>query len=291
MKYIHPSDERIARFAAAVCKENTDLETVCRVLLAWFDANVDYSRLSAPFFPLQRSDIDVLEMRAGACGDRSNLIVSVLLALGFDACYAYVHRDRYGDAQDHICAAAAENGRHILIDATLPYLKWHGYDCGHREYELLSQDEFGRRMTEEEAYWSSVAEKHGKPSAAGLLYAPWVHAERVFETEEALGEVFYLLSLGESLEPVLYVYYLRYTPLESASPIMAKVCCGKTLYHFSVHPRGELWDDAQWSPGYEEAELPAEFVTDELSAMRDSMRKVLPRIESILDRAGCAAMK
>ena len=187
MKYIHPSDERIARFAAAVCKENTDLETVCRVLLAWFDANMDYSRLSAPFFPLQRSDIDVLEMRAGACGDRSNLIVSVLLALGFDACYAYVHRDRYGDAQDHICAAAAENGRHILIDATLPYLKWHGYDCGHREYELLSQDEFERRMTEEEAYWSSVAEKQGKPSAAGLLYAPWVHAERVFETEEALG--------------------------------------------------------------------------------------------------------
>ena len=62
-------------------------------------------------------------MKAGTCGDYSNLLVSVLLAKGFDACYAYIHRDCYGHAQDHICAAVNENGKNILIDASLTIIR------------------------------------------------------------------------------------------------------------------------------------------------------------------------
>lgn len=286
MKYIHPDDGRIARFAAEVCKENNGLEAVCRNILAWFEENVEYSRLSAPFDPLQRSDLDVLDMRAGTCGDFANLIVSALLSRGFDAGHAYVHRDLYGDAQDHICASVNDRGRHILIDAAMPYRKWHGYDCKHLEYDFLSPAEFETRMTEEEAYWRSFAAERGRPMLAGLLYAPWMHAERVFETGGLFCDVFYLLTLDEKLEPEMCVYYRRYTKAESALPVMAKVSCGKTIFHFSIYPRSELWDDGQWSPGFEEADIPVEHASDELRSMKASMRRVLPRIGRILSEAG-----
>lgn len=291
MPYIHPADNRIADFSDAVCKNNIGLEAMCRSILAWFDGCVEYSRLQAPFFPLQRSDIDLLDMKAGTCGDYSNLLVSVLLANGFDARYAYVHRDSYGDAQDHICAAVNVNGGHILIDAALPYRKWHGFDCPHREFELLSPVEFELRMMKEEAYWRAVAEKHGRPLLAGLLYAPWVHAEPVFESDELYDDVFYLLTLDERLEPKLFVYYRRYTPRESALPIMAEISAGGTLYRFSVRPRKELWDNEQWSECFPEAVLPDRFITDELRSLKGSISKVLPHINGILDRAGCGRLK
>lgn len=161
MTYIHPSDKHISEFSTAICKSDSGLETMCRSIFAWLDDNVEYSRLQAPFFPLQRSDLDLLAMKAGTCGDYSNLLVSVLLAKGFDACYAYIHRDCYGHAQDHICAAVNENSKNILIDAILPYRKWHGFDCPHQDYELFSPDEFEYKMKKEESYWCSEAEKHG----------------------------------------------------------------------------------------------------------------------------------
>lgn len=291
MTYIHPADKRISDFSTAICKSDNSLETMCRSIFAWFDSNIAYSRLQAPFFPLQRSDLDVLSMKAGTCGDYSNLLVSVLLDKGFHACYAYVHRDCYGHSQDHICAAVNENGRYILIDATQPYRKWHGFDCPHQEYELLSPDEFEHRMKKEEAKWCSVAEKHGCSLLAGLLYAPWIHAECVFDAKESLDNVFYLLTLDNQLAPSLYVYYQHYTPQKSTMPIMAVISTEKIRFHFSIHPCNDLWDKEQWSAGFEEAELPAQYISDELRLMKCSIRKVLPQINSILDRAGCCAQK
>lgn len=49
MAYIHPSDPHISDFATAICKNDNDLETVCKNIFAWFDGNVAYSRLQAPF--------------------------------------------------------------------------------------------------------------------------------------------------------------------------------------------------------------------------------------------------
>lgn len=287
MTYIHPADKNISDFTTAICNSNNDLETICRSIFAWFDSNVAYSRLQAPFFPLQRSDLDLLTMKAGTCGDYANLLVSVLLAKGFDACYAYVHKDCYGHSQDHICAAVNVNGQYILIDATQPYRKWHGFNCPHQDYELLSPDEFERRMKKEESYWCSVAEKHRRTLLAGLLYAPWIHAECILESKESLDNVFFLLTLDNRLEPTLYVYYQHYTPQKSAVPIMAVISTEKMHFHFSIHPCNDLWDDKQWSKGFEEVELPTQYISDELLRMKRSILNVLPQINRILKQVEC----
>lgn len=287
MTYIHPADKNISDFTTAICKSDNGLETICRNVFAWFDSNVAYSRLQAPFFPLQRSDLDLLTMKAGTCGDYSNLLVSVLLAKGFNACYAYVHKDCYGHRQDHICAAVNVNGQCILIDATQPYRKWHGFDCPHQDYELLSPDEFERRMKKEESYWCSVAEKHRRTLLAGLLYAPWIHTECILESKESLDNVFFLLTLDNRLEPTLYVYYQHYTPQKSTMPIMSVISTEKMCFHFSIHPCNDLWDDKQWSKGFEEVELPTQYISDELLLMKRSILKVLPQINRILKHVEC----
>lgn len=291
MTYIHPADKNISDFITAICKSDNGLETICRSIFAWFDSNVAYSRLQSPFSPLQRSDLDLLAMKAGTCGDYSNLLVSVLLAKGFNACYAYVHKDCYGHSQDHICAAANVNGQYILIDATQPYRKWHGFDCPHQDYELLPPDEFERRLKKEESYWCSVAEKHGYPLLAGLLYAPWVHGECVLETKERFDNIFYLLALNRQLAPTLFVYYQHYTPQKSTVPIMAVISGKKVRFHFSIHPCKDLWDNKQWSKGFEETQLPAQYISDELLLMKCSVSKVLPQINNILNQAGCHILK
>ena len=97
--------------------------------------------------------------------------------------------------------------------------------------------------------------------------------------------MFWLLAANDPQQPILYVYYRRYTPQESALPLMAKITDGKTLWHVSIHPRRDLWDDGQWSEGF--ADLTQPYRTDEWQRMRDSLKKVLPRIDRILETAGC----
>ena len=290
MAYIHPANAQILEFAANHIKDGSDLETVCRNLLGWFDGEVQYSRLDAPFFPLQRSDLDLLTMKSGTCGDYSNLLVSALLAKGFDACYAYVHKDCYGDPQDHICAAVKEKGRYILVDATQPYRKWFGFDCPHRDFELLSPSAFEIRIKAEENHWCSVAEKHHRQLLSGLLYAPWIHAEHVLETEERLDSVFYLLAFNRELEPALYVYYREYTRHNGFLPVMAAISESKTVYHFSVHPHDGLWDSEQWSRGYLEDEIPKEYLQDELRLLKGYVSERMGKINEILCRAGCRGL-
>ena len=88
--YIHPSDEKIKEFIQKLELVNKDLKEIIHVIFKWFDSNVKYSRLNAPFYPLQRSDLDVLDMLSGTCGDYSNLLVSVFIALGYESRYAYL---------------------------------------------------------------------------------------------------------------------------------------------------------------------------------------------------------
>ena len=76
MSYIHSEDSRIAAFIEANLHDTSSAEAVSESLLLWFDQNVAYSRLNAPFFPLQRSDLDVLSMRCG----------SGRAGMGFDRC-------------------------------------------------------------------------------------------------------------------------------------------------------------------------------------------------------------
>lgn len=290
MTYIHPTDPRIHTFISEQCEDCQDLEAICRRILDWFNDCVEYSRLQAPFYPLQRSDLDLLDMHSGTCGDYSNLVVSVLLAMGFEALYAYVHKDCYGDPQDHICAAVKAADRFILIDATQPYRKWFGFDCPHREYELLTPVVFEQRMKKEEDLWRTIAKDRNRESVSGLLYAPWIHAQPVLETDAVHDKLFYLLSLSPALIPTLYVYYQHYTAQNRGMPVMAVITPSSTLYHFSIHPCRDLWDDAQWSQGFKEANLPSAFCENELRVLKASVLSVIDRINVILDQAQCCRL-
>lgn len=290
MEYIHPDDKVILDFADSISQGSTDIRAICKNLFAWFDDNAAYSRLNAPFFPLQRSDLDVLSMKAGTCGDYSNLLVSVLSALKFDVRYAYVHKDCYGDAQDHICAAVKEKDGYILVDATQPYRKWHGFNCSHQEYDLLSQHEFEQKMKEEEAYWKLAAKKHNNELLAGLLYAPWIYSECVNDSPDRFDSIFFLLSFNAQVQPTLYAYYQHYTEQESFIPIMAAISKSGTSFHFSIHARNGLWDDAQWSQAYGENDIPDKYLSEELQRLKLLITKVKSRVDLILGQIGCRGL-
>ena len=276
--YIHPDSDEIQNFISQIKKDTTTIEAFFDNLFRWFDESIEYSRLDNPFAPLQRSDLDLLRMKSGTCGDYANLIVSILLSLKIPARYAYLARDCYGDEQDHICAAAFLDKRWKLIDATLPYRKWHGFDCPHQEYELLEPEEFERRMKQIENECLSKAAKWGEPQYAGILYAPWIHDEIVLCTSEQIDSVFYLFLLNQNEDWTLYINYLSYTKSHGHTPIMATVTAREEFYQFSVFPCKSIWDDNQWSDMRTLHEVPEKFCTPEFQRMRESMKRNIPRI-------------
>lgn len=283
MKYIHPDDHAICAFAEQISDKQSNLKTVCVNLLKWFDSNITYSRLNAPFYPLQRSDLDVLSMKCGTCGDYSNLVVAVLTALGYETQYAYVHRDCYGDEQDHICAAVKEKGRWILIDATQPYRKWYGFDCPHLEFDLLSPVAFELKMKTEEDYWTAIAKEWGNPRIAGLLYAPWIHSERIKESTGRLDSVFFLLTFDGKRKPVLNAYYQCYTQHHASLLAMASLTESGQAFRFSIYDRNSLWDGAQWGEAYTEDDVPKKYVTGDFEMFRSSISRISVCVDAILN--------
>jgi len=254
--YIHPSDEKIKKIIQKLELVNKDLKEIIHVIFKWFDSNVKYSRLNAPFYPLQRSDLDVLDMLSGTCGDYSNLLVSVLIALEYESRYAYVKVDCYNNPQDHICAAVLHNNKWILIDATLPYRRWHGYDCQHKEYELLSVEEFLVRMKKEESYWTEKAVVSGDDKYAGLFYAPWIHEDVIEDTTEKLESVFYLLTFENKDKYQIFVTYLVYSKENAFSPVMCRITSDAIYYSFSEKKVDNIWDSEQWGQEYLETIVP-----------------------------------
>ena len=281
MTYIHSDDPKIDKFIQDNITNRNSIGAVCDELFCWFDKNVKYSRLNAPFFPLQRSDLDVISMSAGTCGDYSNLLVSVLQKMGYEAKYAYIHKDCYGDEQDHICAAVREGSEWILVDATLPYRKWHGFRCLHQDYELLSPDEFEERMKKEESYWTNVAKKFGNELLAGLLYAPWIHEEIVKQSDTTLESVFFLLLLDEQKNTTIYAYYQVYTRESGTIPVMCIISNGTQKYCFSCKKPANIWDNEQWSKEYLEEDIPDRFHSEAFCELKKCVAKVLPDISRI----------
>ena len=282
-KYIHPGDDKIKNFISDFYLQEKSLEEVVYTVFDWFDAHIDYSRLNNPFYPLQRSDLDVLEMLSGTCGDYSNLLVSVLTALSYDVQYAYVREDCYGNPQDHICAAVWDEEAWKLIDATLPYRKWCGFACPHKEYELLTVDGFWERMKGEEKYWTEKAIKYGNEKYAGLLYAPWVHEEVCTNTQNELECVFYLLVFENKEEHQIYVNSLVYTEEKAISPIMCRISRDYMYFSFSEREAKHIWDSEQWGQEYLEESVPETYRTRYYENMLISIQNNLPRIKAIIE--------
>ncbi len=286
MTYIHPNSKYINEFLQENIHNRSCIQAICQDVFLWFDENVKYSRLNAPFFPLQRNDIDVITMKSGTCGDYSNLLISLFQTLGYDTRYAYVHRDCYGDEQDHICVAVYDEGQWILVDATQPYRKWYGFDCPHQEYELLLPCTFGEKMRKEEQYWRDKAIQYENEDFAGLLYAPWIHEEIIRQSEDILESVFFLLLLDEQKTITLYAYYKKYSKEKGTIPIMSIISNGIQKYSFSCEKPLSIWDNKQWSKEYREEDISDEFKSKELYELKNCISKILPDISLICSNLG-----
>lgn len=275
---VHPAAPEMSTFAKELQAHANSLPQTIAHLMDWFDQNIAYSRLDAPYFPLQRSDLDVLALRSGTCGDYSCLAVSLLLSLGIPAQYAWVTKDCFGDEQDHICAAALYSGQWVLIDATNPYRKWMGFNCKHIEYELLSPAAFEAKIMAEEQRCLEKALSLGNRDLAGLFFAPWVYDETVLDAEDRLESVFFLLILTSELRYTVYINYFAYTAKNGCSPMMATADENGTSYQFSVHAPKGIWDDEQWGESYAWDQIPASFRTETLERLHACMERNLPRI-------------
>jgi len=283
-EYIHPQSSEIESFINELDLWNLSLSSVVRTLLLWFDNNTSYSRLNAPYYPLQRSDLDVLKMKSGTCGDYSNLVISVLTRLGYKAKYALVNVDCYGNPQEHICATVWNETQWKLIDATLPYRKWHGLDCPHKEYELLSYDDMKIKLKQDEKYWTDKAIEWNKESFAGLLYAPWIHEDVVVCTEDTLETVFFLLILDSVTEYNLYAYYLIYKKGDASSAILCRAANDEQYYRFSDNPAENIWDEEQWGEEYMKSSIPRGYCSDRLSIMFERIDQITPLVHKIVNQ-------
>lgn len=282
-EYIHPDSIEINCLINELHLEGKSLSGVVEELFLWFDNNISYSRLNAPYYPLQRSDLDVLKMKSGTCGDYSNLVVSVLTRLGYKTKYAFVSVDCYGNPQEHICAAVWDEEQWKLIDATLPYRKWHGWDCPHKECELLSYDDMKTRLKQEEKHWTDKAIEWNRESFAGLLYAPWIHEDVVVCTDDSLETVFFLLILNSVTEYNLYVYYLVYTKDDASSAIMCRATASEQHYRFSVNAADNIWDEKQWGEEYTKPGIPECCHSDRLSTLFERIDRIAPSVHQIIN--------
>jgi len=284
--YINPLSDEICKFTKKMKKDTNSLEGVIHNIFQWFDENVKYSRIEQPYYPLQRNDLELLKMKAGTCGDYSNLIVSVLINIGVPAKYGYLKRDCYGDEQDHICAAAEVNGKWILIDATMPYRKWYGFDCPHKEYDLYDPQEFETIMKKEEDVFYTKALNWGNEKFAGLLYAPWIYNETIINTDDNLESVFYLLIFENKSDWTLWISYIVYTKNKGFIPMMIRINQNlKRIFLFSVNEPDSLWDGNQWSVEYSLDEIPEsmklEYFYRCLKNIDDNMEKIKGIIQDI----------
>lgn len=280
--YIHPKSEQIQRYIEELNLRNMSLEDSVITIFKWFDKHIIYSRLNALFFPLQRSDIDVLEMMSGTCGDYSNLLVSVFSTLGYKVKYAYLKIDCYGNPQDHICIAVFDENRWKLIDATQPYRKWHGFDCPHKEYKLYSSTEFLEKMKVEEKHWVERANEMGNKRYAGLLYAPWIFEDTIKNENDLLETVFYLLILDSPDNYKLYVNYFVYSREIGITPIMCRIENKIIYYRFSVKKAKHIWDEEQWSNEYIIENIPNKYQTEYLVNVSKSINRNIEQIHELV---------
>ncbi|MDL2292578.1 hypothetical protein LJC17_03205, partial [Acholeplasma sp. OttesenSCG-928-E16] len=280
-KYINPSNEKIVNFANKIKDNLSSLDEIINRLFSFFDENIKYSRLNAPFTPLQRSDIDVLEMKCGTCGDYSNLIVSILTALGFDMMYAFVDIDCYGDSQSHICSAVKVNDEYKLIDATNPYRKFFRPFCPHIKYRLVSIDDFEKEKKEEEIYYLNKSLKdYGSKKLAGILYAPWIHDEVVIETKDKIESVFFLLMV-EKDNWELYIYYISYT--KDYGHIHFEILNSKDdlSIRISDRERIDIWDDDQFGKKYDLKEVPYVWIKEKVNKTIETINRFDKEIKKI----------
>ena len=121
-EYIHPDSIEINCLINELHLEGKSLSGVVEELFLWFDNNISYSRLNAPYYPLQRSDLDVLKLYCAFRGDAS-LLTEENVFIIYDRDMKLISAKLKGTApqtEDSKYIYVAEDGRIIKVCVHYP---------------------------------------------------------------------------------------------------------------------------------------------------------------------------
>lgn len=288
--YCHPSGERVqalVRQAAAVGRPPVDQ---VRWLFQWFLENLQYGRLESPWFPLVRTDEDVLRWREGTCGDFAHLFVACMLAMGIDAQYVRVDRDAYGDEQDHICAAffAPDVGRWVMVDPTYAYGFLTGWDVKHREVRFVPREAHWDQIRREEFDWLRAEAARKRLALAGLTFAPWVYEGLLERNAQSVRTFFALLCVTAPGQWALWGTLHEQGPAARACPVRLRATTGSELaWDRCIAPDAEVWDEARWAaqgavtPGALAGHPALQVASAHLEQLLPRLRPIMQAVESL----------
>jgi len=245
----HPGIREIIRRIPPECASDSQK---AKWLFEWRLNHLSYGRLKKPLFPLIRTDLDMLELKEGTCGDFSHLFVSFMQALKIPARYGIVERDLYGDAQDHICAAFRDRdeSRWISVDPTPSYGKVAGWDIGHRTSEWRDPEEHWAAIREEEIVrLHQAARRYRSLLLSGIIFAPWMYEEIIEVSQAGVTSVFVLLATDDELRWKLHVTCHMKGQKDRSCPIRLRTDSRDVLeWDECANEQMELWDEARWEP-------------------------------------------
>lgn len=132
-----------------------------------------------------------------------------------------------------------------------------------------------------EGKYLKIADGWGDHGYAGLLFAPWIHQDTIFESKELLEVVFYLLIIEKAKKFQIYSTYIEYTKNGGYAPIMCRIENGIENYGFSINTPSNLCDINQWSEEYLAVEVPEVYKNKKYFLIRDNIQRNLKRIEDI----------
>ena len=166
--------------------------------------NLAYGRLKEPWFPLNRTDLDVLKIGEGTCGEYAQVFYSCMTALGKQARFAHVIRDCFGDDQDHFCGAFYDEDcdAWVLVDPTISYRLVDGFDLRHEKIEWQDLASYTEEIARWEWKYITGAREQGIAalSIAGLRYAPWLY-EQILDEDRGRYRSVFLLYTGNVGQP------------------------------------------------------------------------------------------
>lgn len=279
--YCHPDSPAVRALVRQAVQAGRRHSDQVHWLFQWCRDQLRYGRLAAPWFPLVRTDEDVLRLREGTCGDYAHLLVACATAMGIEARYVWVDRDVYGDEQNHICSAFLEpdEGRWVLVDPTY----FTGWDVRHRDVRFVPKEAHWAAVSRDEFDWLRGEAGRKRLALAGLTYAPWVY-EGLLERADLGGRTFFaLLCVTAPGQWGLWATLHEQRPETRACPVRLRATAGGALAWDLCHaPAAEVWDEARWAA--QGAVTPGAVA--ENPALREASahyEQLLPRLRPIVD--------
>ncbi len=130
-------NQKIIDKASEITKDLSSDETKARVILDYFNSNIDYDFIGLLGKNRYRKSDEVFSRKSGLCGEQASLYVVMARSVGLESNLVLVHRNFLGDKTKHGCASVRLDRKDVLVD---PTLEKEGFDVKHKEFEIVSDD-------------------------------------------------------------------------------------------------------------------------------------------------------